>query len=436
MPVLKLTHVLHLLFAFLFILAPSPAFAEEAAVNGANTAWILTSTALVLFMTLPGLALFYAGLVRAENVLSVLMHSFTIACLMSVLWVVCAYSIAFGDGGAANEWYGGFGKAFLAGVGLDAVSGDIPESLFMMFQMTFAIITPVLIVGAYVERIKFSAVLLFSGIWLVLVYAPVAHWIWGGGWLADLGVMDFAGGLVVHTTAGVTALVLAILLGGRKGFPGEVRPPHSPGITMIGAAMLWVGWFGFNAGSALAADANAAMAMTATHIAAATASLTWMAVEWIKHGKPSLVGIVTGMVAGLATITPASGFVGPVGALAIGFAAGLICSWALTFIKQAVKIDDALDVFAVHGVGGVLGILLTAVFAVPKFGGLGLAEGVTMVDQLWVQFVGVVAVVGWTLILSIVIAFVIKVTIGLRVSDQEETEGLDITTHGEQGYRL
>ena len=436
MPVLKLTHVLHLLFAFLFILAPSPAFAEEATVNGANTAWILTSTALVLFMTLPGLALFYAGLVRAENVLSVLMHCFSIACLMSILWVVCAYSIAFGDGGTANEWYGGFGKAFLAGVGLDAVSGDIPESLFMMFQMTFAIITPALIVGAYVERIKFSAVLLFSGIWLVLVYAPVAHWIWGGGWLADLGVMDFAGGLVVHTTAGLTALVLAIMLGGRKGFPGEVRPPHSPGITMIGAAMLWVGWFGFNAGSALAADANAAMAMTATHIAAATASLTWMAVEWIKYGKPSLVGIVTGMVAGLATITPASGFVGPVGALAIGFAAGLVCSQALTFIKQAVKIDDSLDVFAVHGVGGVLGILLTAVFAVPKFGGLGLAEGVTMLDQLWVQLVGVVAVVGWTLILSIVIAIALKVTIGLRVSDQEETEGLDITTHGEQGYSL
>ncbi len=436
MPVLKFSHALYLLFAFLFILAPSPVFAEEAAVSGANTAWILTSTALVLFMTLPGLALFYAGLVRAENVLSVLMHCFSIACLMSILWVVCAYSIAFGDGGAANEWYGGFGKAFLAGVGLDAVSGDLPESLFMMFQMTFAIITPALIVGAYVERIKFSAVLLFSGIWLVLVYAPVTHWVWGGGWLADLGVMDFAGGLVVHTTAGLTALVLAVMLGSRKGFPGEVRPPHNPGITMIGAAMLWVGWFGFNAGSALAADANAAMAMTATHIAAATASLTWMAVEWIKYGKPSLVGIVTGMVAGLATITPASGFVGPIGALAIGFAAGLVCSQALTFIKQAVKIDDSLDVFAVHGVGGVLGILLTAVFAVPKFGGLGLAEGVTMLDQLWVQLVGVVAVVGWTLILSIVIAIVLKVTVGLRVSDQEETEGLDITTHGEQGYSL
>ena len=436
MPVLKFSHALYLLFAFLFILAPSPVFAEEAAVSGANTAWILTSTALVLFMTLPGLALFYAGLVRAENVLSVLMHCFSIACLMSILWVVCAYSIAFGDGGAANEWYGGFGKAFLAGVGLDAVSGDLPESLFMMFQMTFAIITPALIVGAYVERIKFSAVLLFSGIWLVLVYAPVTHWVWGGGWLADLGVMDFAGGLVVHTTAGLTALVLAVMLGSRKGFPGEVRPPHNPGITMIGAAMLWVGWFGFNAGSALAADANAAMAMTATHIAAATASLTWMAVEWIKYGKPSLVGIVTGMVAGLATITPASGFVGPVGALAIGFAAGLVCSQALTFIKQAVKIDDSLDVFAVHGVGGVLGILLTAVFAVPKFGGLGLAAGVTMLDQLWVQLVGVVAVVGWTLILSIVIAIVLKVTVGLRVSDQEETEGLDITTHGEQGYSL
>ncbi|MGB1548127.1 MAG: ammonium transporter [Alphaproteobacteria bacterium] len=436
MPVLKPTHALSLLFAFLFILAPTPAFAEEAAVNGANTAWILTSTALVLFMTLPGLALFYGGLVRAENVLSVLMHCFAIACLMSVLWVVCAYSIAFGDGGAANAWYGGLGKAFLAGVGLEAVSGDLPESLFMMFQMTFAIITPALIVGAYVERIKFSAVLLFSGIWLVLVYAPVTHWIWGGGWLAEMGVMDFAGGLVVHATAGASALVLATMLGGRKGFPDDVKPPHNPGITMAGAAMLWVGWFGFNAGSALAADANAAMAMTVTHISAAVASLTWMAVEWIKYGKPSLVGIVTGMVAGLATITPASGFVGPVGALAIGFAAGLVCSWALNFVKRTLKIDDSLDVFAVHGVGGILGILLTSVFAAPQFGGLGLAEGVTILGQLKVQAIGVLAVVVWTLILSVIIAVVIRAIVGLRVSDPEETEGLDVTTHGERGYSL
>ncbi len=437
MPVLSPIHALYLLFiACLFTLMPSPALAEEVGLSDGNTAWILTSTALVLFMTLPGLALFYAGLVRAENVLSVLMHCFAIACLASVLWVVCAYSIAFGDGGAANAWYGGFDKAFLAGVGVEAMSGDIPESLFVMFQMTFAIITPALIVGAYPERIKFSAVFLFSGIWLLVVYAPVAHWIWGGGWLAELGVMDFAGGLVVHATAGVTALVLAVMLGSRKGFPGEVKPPHNPGITMAGAAMLWVGWFGFNAGSALAADGSAAMAMTVTHISAATASLTWMALEWIKYGRPSLVGIVTGMVAGLATITPASGYVGPVGALAIGVMAGLACSWAVTFIKQAVKIDDSLDVFAVHGVGGILGVLLTAVFASTKFGGGGLGEGVTILDQFWVQAIGVGATVGWTLVLSVLLGFLVRGLVGLRVSEQEETEGLDITTHGERGYTL
>lgn len=437
MPVLRPIHALYLLFiACLFTLMPSPALAEEAGLSDGNTAWILTSTALVLFMTLPGLALFYAGLVRAENVLSVLMHCFAIACLASVLWVVCAYSIAFGDGGAANAWYGGFDKAFLAGVGVEAMSGDIPESLFVMFQMTFAIITPALIVGAYPERIKFSAVFLFSGIWLLVVYAPVAHWIWGGGWLAELGVMDFAGGLVVHATAGVTALVLAVMLGSRRGFPGEVKPPHNPGITMAGAAMLWVGWFGFNAGSALAADGSAAMAMTVTHISAATASLTWMALEWIKYGRPSLVGIVTGMVAGLATITPASGYVGPVGALAIGMMAGLVCTWAVTFIKQAVKIDDSLDVFAVHGVGGILGVLLTAVFASTKFGGGGLGEGVTILDQFWVQAIGVGATVGWTLVLSVLLGFLVRGLVGLRVSEQEETEGLDITTHGERGYTL
>ena len=437
MPVGKSTQLLYLLcFAFLFAMMPLPALAGEAALSGANTAWILTATALVLFMTLPGLALFYGGLVRAENVLSVLTHCFGIACLMSVLWVVCGYSLAFGDGGAANAWVGGFGKAFLAGVGVDAMAGDIPETLFMMFQMTFAIITPALIVGAYVERIKFSFVLLFSGIWLILVYAPVTHWIWGGGWLADLGVMDFAGGLVVHATAGVTALVLAVMLGGRKGFPGDVKPPHSPGVTMIGAAMLWVGWFGFNAGSALAADGNAAMAMTVTHISAATAALTWMAFEWIKYGKPSLIGTVTGMVAGLATITPASGYVGPMGALAIGVAAGLVCSWAVPFIKQTVKIDDSLDVFAVHGVGGILGILLTAVFASTAFGGLGLPEGRTILDQFWVQGLGVVATVGWAVVVSVGIAFLLRALIGLRVSEQEETEGLDITTHGERGYTL
>ncbi len=417
-------------------LSSAPALAETGAIDGANTAWILTSTALVLFMTLPGLALFYGGLVRAQNVLSVLMHCFTIACVASVLWLVVVYSLAFGDGGAANRWIGGLGKAFFAGVGWPGVWGDIPESVFFMFQMTFAIITPALIVGAYPERIKFAAVVLFTGLWLIIVYAPIAHWIWGGGWLADLGVKDFAGGLVVHTTAGVSALVIAFVLGGRKGFPGDVRPPHSPGMTMMGAAMLWVGWFGFNAGSALAADANAGMAMLVTHISAATASLTWMAIEWIKYKKPSLVGIVTGMVAGLATITPASGFVGPVGALIIGFAAGLVCYWAVGLVKTVIKVDDSLDVFAVHGAGGILGTLLTAILVSTWFGGAGLGEGASIGGQLWVQFVGVLATVIWTAVLTFIIIKVVQAVAGLRVSEDEETEGLDVTTHGERGYTI
>ena len=416
---------------------PAPAFAETGAVDGANTAWILTATALVLFMTLPGLALFYGGLVRAPNVLSVLMHCFTIACVASVLWLVVVYSLAFGDGGGAHRWIGGLGKAFLAGVGRESVSGTIPETVFFMFQMTFAIITPALIVGAYPERIKFAAVVLFSALWLILVYAPITHWIWAeGGWLQQMGVKDFAGGLVVHTTAGVSALVIAFVLGGRKGFPGDVRPPHSPGMTMMGAAMLWVGWFGFNAGSALAADANAGMAMLVTHISAATASLTWMAIEWIKYKKPSLVGIVTGMVAGLATITPASGFVGPVGALIIGFAAGLVCYWAVGVVKNVIKIDDSLDVFAVHGAGGMLGTLLTAILVSTSFGGAGLDEGVSIGGQLWIQFVGVLATVIWTAVLAFVIVKVVQAIAGLRASEDEETEGLDVTTHGERGYTL
>ena len=305
--------------------------------DGANTAWILTSTALVLFMTLPGLALFYGGLVRSSNVLSVLMHCFAIACLASILWLAIGYSLAFADGSA---WVGSFQKAFFAGVGKEALSGDIPESVFFMFQMTFAIITPALIVGAYPERIKFGAVLLFSALWLVIVYAPVTHWIWGGGWLGEMGVLDFAGGLVVHLTAGVSALVIVKMLGSRRGFPTELRPPHSPGMTMMGASMLWVGWFGFNAGSALAANGDAGMAMLVTHISAATGSLVWLTIEWMKFGKPSLVGIVTGMVAGLATITPASGFVGPMGALIIGLAGGIICYYAVSLVKHTLKIDD------------------------------------------------------------------------------------------------
>lgn len=413
---------------------PEGALAQEVA--DGDTAWILTATALVLFMTLPGLALFYAGLVQARNVLSVLMHCFAIACLMSVLWLVCGYSLAFGDGGGLNAWVGGFGKAFLAGVGWDGTSGTIPETVFFMFQMTFAIITPALIVGAYVERIKFSAVLLFSALWLIVVYAPVTHWVWGGGWLAEMGVFDFAGGLVVHATAGVSALMIAKLLGPREGFPADLHPPHSPGLTMMGAAMLWIGWFGFNAGSALAADANAGMAMTVTHISAATASLVWVVIEWSKFGKPSLVGIVTGMVAGLATITPASGYVGPVGGLIIGLVGGGTCYWAVHFIKTRIRIDDSLDVFAVHGVGGIAGTLLAAVLAAPALGGAGWADGQTMGGQVIVQVVGVVAVVLWSLVASWVIVRVTGALCGLRVDPEDAREGLDISTHGERGYTL
>ncbi len=413
-----------------------PAMAQETGLSGSNTAWILTSTALVLFMTLPGLALFYAGLVQSKNVLSVMMHCFSIACLASVLWLFGVYSLAFGDGGAANAVIGGMGKAFLAGVGSDTLSGDIPETVFFMFQMTFAIITPALIVGAYPERIKFGAVLVVSGVWLIVVYAPVAHWVWGGGWLAEQGIMDFAGGLVVHTTAGASALVLAAVLGTRKGFPRELRPPHNPGLTMMGAAMLWVGWFGFNAGSALAADGSAGMAMTVTHISAATASLVWMVIEWVRFGKPSLVGIVTGMVAGLATITPASGFVGPLGGFVIGLTGGLLCFWGVTFVKGRLGVDDSLDVFAVHGIGGMLGTMMTAVFATTALGGGGLADGVTMGGQLGVQAVGVIAVFLWSAIATFVIVKVTAPITGLRVSDEEITDGLDVTAHGERGYSL
>ncbi|MEQ9639843.1 MAG: ammonium transporter [Alphaproteobacteria bacterium] len=409
----------------------APAAAQE--IDSGHTAWILTSTALVLFMTLPGLALFYGGLVRTRNVLSVLMHCFTIACLISVLWLVIAYSLAFADG---TGWVGGFSKAFLGGVGTDSASGAIPETVFFMFQMTFAIITPALIVGAFPERVKFGPMLTFCGIWLIVVYAPVCHWIWGGGWLAEMGVLDFAGGLVVHATAGSSALVFAIVLGRRRGFPNELSPPHSPGLVMIGAAMLWVGWFGFNAGSALAADGNAGMAMTVTHLSAAMASLTWMAIEWIRFGKPSLVGIVTGMVAGLATITPASGFVGPIGGVVIGFVAGLVCFYAVQLVKHALKVDDSLDVFAVHGVGGITGILLVSFFGDPSLGGLGLAEGKTMASQLGVQAVGTIAVLVWSVVASFVILKALDLIVGLRVSEEDETTGLDLATHGERGYNI
>jgi len=404
--------------------------------SGGDTAWILTSTALVLFMTLPGLALFYAGLVRSSSVLSVLMHCFAICCVASIVWLAVGYSLAFGDGGGANAYIGGLDKAFLAGIGPDTLSGTIPETVFFAFQMTFAIITPALIVGAYPERVTFPAVIFFSAVWLIIVYAPVTHWVWGGGWLAEMGVMDFAGGIVVHVTAGISALVFAKMLGGRRGFPDQVRPPHSPGMTMTGAAMLWVGWFGFNAGSALAADGNAGMAMVVTHISAAAASLTWAAVEWIKFGKPSLIGIVTGTIAGLATITPASGFVGPVGALIIGVAAGIVCQWMTTWIKQKIKIDDSLDVFAVHGVGGALGTILVSFLALSTFQGLGLAEGMTVGKQLGVQVIGVLAVALWSAIATFVIVKIASGMFGLRVPEEDEIEGLDITSHGERGYDL
>jgi Amt family ammonium transporter len=402
-------------------------------IDTGDTAWMLTATTLVLFMTLPGLALFYAGLVHARNVLSALMQCIAIACAASVLWFVLAYSIAFADGTA---WFGGLGKAFLTGVARDAAAAGtaIPESVFFMFQMTFAIITPALIVGAYVERIKFGAVLLFSALWLLIVYAPVAHWIWGGGWLAELGALDFAGGMVVHVTAGVSAVTIAWILGSRSGFPDEIRPPHAPWMVMVGASMLWVGWFGFNAGSALASGADAGMAMLVTHLSAATASLTWLVIEWVRYGRPSLVGLVTGTIAGLATVTPASGYIGPIGGIACGVVGGCVCYAAVDLVKKVMKIDDSLDVLAVHGFGGATGTILTAFLALPAFAGIGLE--MSMIEQLGVQALGVIAVAAWSGIATIVIVRVTQALVGLRVSEDEEIAGLDQTAHGETGYNL
>jgi ammonium transporter, Amt family len=404
-------------------------------IDSGNTAWLLTATALVLFMTLPGLALFYGGLVRAENLLSVLMQCFAIACLVSVLWLLGAYSLSFSGTGS---WLGNLNKVLLLGVSRDAADPNtkIPETVFFMFQMTFAIITPALIVGAFAERMRFGAVLLFTALWLFLVYVPVAHWVWGGGWLMTRGVLDFAGGLVVHLTAGISALVLAILIGPRTGFPNDVRPPHAPWMTMAGACMLWVGWFGFNAGSALKAGGDAGMAMTVTHISAATAALVWLAIESVKFGKPSVVGIVTGAVAGLATITPASGFVGPVGALVIGLAGGTICYAMVILVKKRFRVDDSLDVFAVHGVGGAIGVLLTAIFVDAALGGAGLAEGRSAADQLGIQFTGVIAVLLWSLLLTFVIAKGVQIFSGLRVGSDTEEQGLDLRLHGERGYNM
>ena len=417
------------------LFATGPAQAADK-LNSGDTAWIITATALVLFMTLPGLALFYGGLVRAKNVLSVLMHCFAVACLASILWLVGVYSLAFDDGGSLNAFIGGLDKMFLSGVTSVTLSGTIPETVFFMFQMTFAIITPALIVGAFPERIKFSAVLLFSLFWLILVYAPACHWVWGGGWLAEMGVMDFAGGIVVHVTAGVSALVLAVVLGPRRGFPRDIRPPHNPGMTVIGACMLWVGWFGFNAGSALTADGSAGMAMVVTHISAATASLVWALIEWIKFGKPSVVGIVTGTIAGLASITPASGFVGPIGAVVIGIASGFICQWFTTWIRSTWKIDDSLDVFAVHGVGGILGTLLVAIFAASEFGGLGLPEGISIGNQFYVQIIGILSVAILSGVVTWLLAKSLSVSVGLRVPEEDEIDGLDISAHGERAYDL
>lgn len=418
----------------LALLCP-PAFAAEA--NPANTAWIMTATALVLFMTLPGLALFYGGLVRSKNVLSVLTQCFAITCLVSLLWLVIGYSLAFGDG---NAFFGGFGKLMFAGVLEESLSGDLPESVFAMFQMTFAIITPALIVGAFAERMKFSAMLWFSALWLLLVYAPITHWVWAeGGWLFEMGLLDFAGGTVVHVTAGTAALVAALVMGRRQGFPGGALMPHNMTMTVTGAGMLWVGWFGFNGGSALAADGNAGMAILVTHISAAAGALAWMGAEWVRYRKPSALGLVTGMVAGLGTITPASGFVGPGGALLIGLSAGVICFIATNFIKRSLHIDDSLDVFPVHGVGGILGTLLAGVFAsdaLGVFSGQGYAEGVTMGSQMGVQAIGVAATLAYTAVVSWVLLKVLDRLLGLRVTGEEETMGLDTSQHNERGYDI
>ena len=400
--------------------------------SNANTAWILTSTALVLFMTLPGLALFYAGLVRSKNTISVLAQCLVIAVLASMVWFVVGYSLSFSGEGL---YIGDLSKVFLKTVNLKSLTGDIPETVFVMFQMTFAIITPALIVGAFVERIKFSAVVIFTVLWLILVYAPATHWVWGGGWLAKLGVFDFAGGLVVHTTAGISALVIAYFLGPRKGFPKTFSPPHSPVLAMIGASMLWVGWFGFNAGSALAANANAGMAMLVTHISAATATLTWMFIDWIKNGKPGLIGMITGMIAGLATVTPASGFIGPMGAIILGILSGSICYYCVGFVKFKLKIDDSLDVFAVHGVGGMLGTLLAGILAADFFGGLGLEKSAA--EQTMVQALGILTVALLSFVGTVIIVKIIQATVGLRVSEEEEIgEGLDFGSHGESSYNL
>ena len=424
------------IFSLALLLAPSISSAQE--INGANTAWILTSTALVLFMTLPGLSLFYGGLVRTKNVLSVLMQCFAIAVTISILWLIVGYSIAFGP--SESAYWGGLSRMFFSGIDINSMSGDIPETVFAGFQMTFAIITPALIVGAFVERIKFSSMLIFSILWTLIVYFPVANWVWGGGWLGSMGLIDFAGGTVVHVTAGVGALVTALVIGQRKEFGQTATLPHNLTMSFTGAAMLWVGWFGFNAGSALAADGAAGMALFVTHISAATGALTWMVIEWLKFGKPSGLGAITGMVAGLATITPASGSVGPAGALLVGLAGGIICYYATTYLKQNLKIDDSLDVFPVHGVGGMVGTFLAGILVSSNLGifsGNGLAEGMTVGSQVGVQVTGILATGIYTAIVTFILLKIVgALTSGIRITDEQEQVGCDITDHDEKGYSM
>lgn len=420
-------------------LISTPALADDS--SGADTAWMLTSTALVLFMTIPGLSLFYAGLVRVKNVLSVLMQCFALTALMSVLWFVMGYTLAFGSSGVEQgPWIGDLGNLFLARVKMDSMSGTIPETLFVMFQLTFAVITPALIVGGFAERMRFSAMLIFCSLWLVLVYAPICHWVWGGGWLGGIGLQDFAGGSVVHITAGVAALIAATSMGGRRGFGTTAMPPHNLTMTVTGAGMLWVGWFGFNAGSAVAADSSAAMAMLVTHLSAACGSLAWMTMEWLRHGKPSVLGIVTGMVAGLGTITPASGSVGPAGAVVIGLSAGVICYFATITLKNRLNIDDSLDVFPVHGVGGMLGLFMAGIFCSPALGifsGNGFSDGVSTIGgQLGIQLTGIAATFVYTAIVSWILLRVVDAIVTVRVDQEDETAGLDIVLHDERGYDL
>ena len=443
---LRITSINLLIICLIFFSTVSLSFAEESKLDSGDTAWMLVSVALVLFMTIPGLALFYGGLVRSKNVLSVLMQCFALTALITILWVFFGYSLAFDTTGMVaettnlNSFVGGFSKAFLKGIGSETLSGSIPEIVFVMFQLTFAIITPALIAGAFAERMKFSAMLLFSAIWSLIVYAPLCHMAWSGdgSFFADiLGAHDFAGGTVVHVNAGIAALVATLLVGNRIGYPKTHMPPHSLTLTVVGASMLWVGWFGFNAGSALAADGAAGMAMLVTQISTATAALTWITIEWVKHGKPSVLGIVTGAVAGLVAITPASGFVGPMAAIAIGLVSGVVCFWGATSLKQSLGYDDSLDAFGVHGIGGVVGCLLTGVFADPELGGMGFAEGITTIgQQVWAQFLSLVVTIVFSGVLSFIILKIVDAIVGLRVEENEEQEGLDLTLHGERGYDL